>query len=122
MRLPLLNLLAAMALPFALLLLRPRGALAVVAAFAAIGAAVGAAVVGLALDVQAVRWFAARVPRQARSLVLEIEATTPVSSCVRCGGHAAVVALGADDSFPYPWCDATLLPSAGADAALRSAA
>lgn len=120
--LPLVSIFAAVGPPAIwLVVARPRGALAVFGALVVVAASVLGTAGGLYLAFRAVRAFAARIRQQARALVLEIDATLPVT-CSQCGGHAALVVLGPDEAFPCPWCGTPLLPASDASAALRSAA
>lgn len=127
--LPIPFLLLGLALPAAAILIfvllrggpPPRTVVEVALLFGMVGASVGL-LAGLAVPYVLVKRKAERVRRQARGLVHDLEATTPVV-CPNCGAHVAVVTLGPEEPCPCPWCDSPLLSEAGGvEDTLRAAA
>ncbi len=98
-----------------------RGFLGLVGALVIIALCVLLTTLGLVVCYYALMSGVTELNRESRRVVLGLTATTPVT-CGQCGGHAAVVALGPEDSYPCPWCGSALLPAAAAEAAVRAVA
>ena len=84
------------------------GPLALAGAFAATAIGTLGSWAGIVAAYQLYKRAAERAAAEARDVVLGMTATTP-AVCPQCGGHAAVVALGWEESCVCPWCAAALL-------------
>jgi hypothetical protein len=75
----------------------------------------------LSIPYRMLKRHAVDVRRQAREILAEVDATQPVA-CPSCGGHAVVVALGAEEAVPCPWCSGAVLPPASFESITQSLA